>query len=136
MTINSQMIQEFADRFFEGDLPDDLYTYLYDRYGEDPLHGDLYEGSLYAMVYHDVREYIAGTLDSRIRSPLEKLQDQFDELRDITSDFAEKCSNQEKEIYYMREFIQWMHLQDLYQDFCRKSHEEYNEDEPFGHLVM
>ena len=71
--------------------------------------------------------YIRGALDIRLRTPLQKLQDRYDELSDITSSLAGEVRDLETELSYLRDFIHYIHNDELYEKFRREAHIEKDE---------
>lgn len=124
MTIDHQLIEELADQYFSGRMPKDLNTYLFDRYGEEPLAGDHAPQFFYPAVWADIEKYICGELDTTLRDNLQKQQDRYEELSEIASRFAEEKRQLELENQYYTDFIRWMHLDNNYQEFRERAHEE------------
>lgn len=127
MRINDKIIKELAQREFEGRMPKELKAYLLDHYEDDPLYGELPEQFFWPTVLSDIQKYKAGDLDTAVRTPLQKLQDTYDELNDITCGLAEDKTTLEKENRYLRDFISWMHLEKNYQEFKASAHVEQTE---------
>lgn len=136
MTIDEAFIKALAWDYFNGEMPEDLRAYLYDRYGEEPLEGDLSPQFAVPAIRGDVKRYLSGELDTAVRTPLQKLRDRYDELSDITCSFARTCMEQGKELRYLSDFIRWMCLDRQYRIFRENAHEEYDEDMPFPHYTI
>jgi len=83
MTIDDNLIQQFAHCYFDDKMPKDLRAYLFDRYAEEPLEGDLVPQFFYPLVISDIRKYIRGELDTTLRTELRKLRERYDELSDM-----------------------------------------------------
>ena len=127
MTMNNEIKEYLADRYFSGLIPGNLVRYLYDRYGEEPLERDLSPQFFWPNVIGDIKDYLNGTLDIRLRSPLQKLQDRYDELSGITSSICEDKRRLETELTYLYDFIRYIHQEDLFEKFKKYAHEEEDE---------
>lgn len=127
MTIDNELIKELAHRYFADKMPEDLRAYLLDRYTEEPLEGDLAPQFFFPRLTSDIQKYISGGLDIKPRTELQKLQERYDELSDITSRFAEDIKHLDSENRYYADFVRWMHLDDKYQEFRKTAHEEHDE---------
>lgn len=122
MTMDKELVRELGDRYFAGNMPDDLKQYLLDRYGEEPLEGDLAPQFFFPAVLSDIRKYTQGNLDTTPRTELQKLSDRYEELSGITCGMAQDRQILETETRYMGDFIRWMHLEDSYREFREKAH--------------
>lgn len=80
MVMNNEVKKYLADTYFAGRIPGNLVRYLYDRYGEDPLEGELSPQFFWSFVISDVEAYIHGSLDITLRTPIQKLQDRYKDL--------------------------------------------------------
>lgn len=127
MTMNNELIRELAHRYFADRMPEDLRAYLFDRYTDEPLEGDLAPQFFFPAVLSDIQKYIRGELDTTLRTELQKLLERYDELSDITSRFAEDIRHLEVENRYYVDFINWMQLGDKYHEFQKTAHEEHDE---------
>lgn len=122
MTMDKELIKELSRRYFAGRMPEELRLYLFDRYGEEPLEGDLSPQFFFPAVLSDIREYTQGKLDITPRTELQKLRDRYEELSGITCGMAQDRQRLEAENQYMGDFIRWMHLENSYRDFREKAH--------------
>ena len=127
MTIDYEIIKVLAEDFFEGNMPEELSAYLIDRYGEEPLEGDLSPQFLFPIIRSDIDSYIKGELDVTLRSDLEKLQDSYNELNDIACRLASEKYEIESKNRYMHDFISYMNLNDKFTEFVEKAREETDE---------
>lgn len=127
MVMNNEVKEYLADRYFAGLIPGNLVRYLYDRYGYEPLEGELAPQFFWSYVTHDVKAYIRGELDVSLRTPLQKLQDRYDELEGITYSFAADIRHLENEVAYLHDFIHYIHNEDLYERFRKEAHREKDE---------
>ena len=127
MVMNNEVKTYLADRYFGGRIPGNLVRYLYDQYGEDPLAGELSPQFFWPYVIGDVKAYINGTLDIRIRTPIQKLKDRYDELEGITCSFAKENQALEKENAFLHDFIRYIHKETLYEQFRNEAHLEQDE---------
>lgn len=127
MVMNNEVKKYLADTYFAGRIPGNLVRYLYDRYGEDPLEGELSPQFFWSFVISDVEAYIHGSLDITLRTPIQKLQDRYKDLESITIGFAEDIRNLELERSYLRDFISYIHKEDFYQYFREHAHQEKDE---------
>lgn len=50
--------------------------------------------------------------------------------------FSSKCNRLEEEMQYMHDFINWMHLGDMYRKFREKAYVFQPEDESFPYYTM
>lgn len=135
MVMNNEIKEYLADRYFAGLIPGNLVRYLYDRYGEETLMGDLSPQFFWPYITHDVNAYINGKLDISLRTPLQKLQDRYDELNDITSSFADDIRILNEENTYLRDFIHYIHNEELYERFRKEAHLE-EDAMGFGYYTM
>ena len=136
MTINNELIKELAHKHFNGRMPSELRAYLYDQYGEEPLAGELAPQFFFPSIESDIKKYKTGKLNTSVRSPIEKLQDRYEELSDITSQLAEELSHYRADYRYMHDFIAWMHLDNNYKEFREKAYETSTEENPFLHYTL
>ncbi len=127
MTIDDNMIQVLAGVYFSGEMPEDLRLYLLDIYGTEPLRGDLEPQFFWPAVKEDIQSYIRGELDTTVRTELQKLQDRYDELSGILTEFAEMNRWLEEEFRYMSDFIAWTKQNKQYEFFRENAHEEKDE---------
>lgn len=127
MTMDKELIGELAHRYFSGKMPKDLKTYLFDRYVEEPLEGDLSPQFFFPAVISDIRKYIQGELDTTPRTQMQKLQDRYEELSGITCSMAQEKQRLETENQYLGDFIRWMHLEEMYLDFRKRAYPEKDE---------
>ena len=108
MVINDAIIKDLAQEHFNGTMPDDLRAYLFDRYDHDPEEGMLTEQFFFLFVGADIKRYIAGELDTTVRTPLQKLQDRYNDLQYITGRYYHECAEYSEELEYLHDFISWM----------------------------
>ena len=127
MTIDYEIIKVLAEDFFEGNMPEELSAYLIDRYGEEPLEGDLSSRFFFPIIRSDIDLYIKGELDVTLRFDLEKLRDRYNELNDIACRLASEKSELESKNRYMHDFISYMHLNDKFIEFVKAAQEETDE---------
>ena len=127
MVINNEIKEYLADIYFDGHIPGNLVRYLYDRYGEEPLEYCMSPHLFWSYIADDVNAYINGELDISLRTPLQKLRDRYDELSDITSSFADDIRILEEENAYLRNFIHYIHNEELYERFRKEAHIEEDE---------
>ena len=80
--------------------------------------------------------YKEGRLDITVRTSLDKMQDEYDELSGVLQSMADERNKLQCEIEYMHDFIRWMHLSEMYDDFRRNAHKHQPEDEPFPYYTM
>ena len=127
MVMNNEVKEYLANHYFAGQIPGNLVRYLYDRYGEEPLEGCMSPQLFWSYIADDVNAYINGELDITLRTPLQKLQDRYDELSDITGSFADDIRILEEENAYLRDFIHYIHNVELYEKFRKEAHIEEDE---------
>ena len=136
MVINDAIIKELAQEHFNGTIPDELCAYLFDRYDHDPEEGMLTEQFFFPFVEADIKRYIAGELDTTVRTPLQKMQDRYNDLQDITGRYYHECAEYSDELEYLHDFISWMHLDGLYAEFREKARKVQQDDLPFQRYEM
>lgn len=136
MTIDNEITKRLAHCHFGGRMPEDFQIYLFDRYGEEPIGGELAEQFFYPAVLSDIEKYIRGELDTTPRTELQKLQDRYDELSDITCSMAQDRAELSEKVTYLSDFVQWLGLEGKYQEFKEHAHLEQNEDLPFSHYIL
>ena len=88
---------------------------------------DLSPQFFWPAVRSDIQNYLNGSLDTAVRSDLQKLRDHYKELSDIVSEFPEGNRLLEVENRYLHDFITWMKLEEKYLEFKEHSHEEKDE---------
>lgn len=136
MTIDNEIIEELARCHFADRMPEDFRIYLFDRYGEEPIEGELAEQFFYPAVHSDIEKYIRGKLDTTPRTELQKLQDRYDELSDITCSMAQDTANLSEEVTYLSDFVQWLGLEQKYQEFKEHAYLKKDENLPFSRYVL
>lgn len=85
------------------------------------------EPLFWSYITHDVNAYINGDLDISLRTPLQKLLERYDELEGITCSFAADIKSPEEENAYLRDFIHYIHNEELYERFRKEAHLEQDE---------
>lgn len=83
MTLTNQMIKSLETYTYRQRFPEKLTAYLKDRYSEEPCPYEFSEQDLAINIRKDVDAYFAGTLDTTIRTPLQKLTEQIEDLREL-----------------------------------------------------
>ena len=136
MVINDAIIKELAQEHFNGTMPDELCAYLFDHYDHDPEEGMLTEQFFFPFVEADIKRYIAGELDTTVRTPLQKMQDRYNDLQYITGRYHEECMQYKEELEYLKDFVSWMHLDGLYAEFRENARKIEQEDDPFPRYTM
>ena len=136
MALIDKVIKELSLEWFDGRMPKKLHAYLLNHYSNGTP-GNVYtEDFLYEAINSDIEQYREGTLDTTIHTPLERLQDEYDELSGVLQSMSEECNSLQCEIEYMHDFIRWMHLTEMYDDFRRNAHKHQTEDEPFPYYTV
>ena len=136
MALIDKVIKELSLEWFDGRMPKKLHAYLLDHYSAQTL-GNIYtEDFLYVAINSDIALYKEGRLDITVRTSLEKMQDEYDELSGVLQSMADERNKLQCEIEYMHDFIRWMHLSEMYDDFHRNAHKHQPEDEPFPYYTM
>lgn len=136
MTVGPEMIRMPGEYYFAGKMPGELEAYLYDRYGEEPLAGDLAPLFFWPAVFSDMDAYCKGELDTKVRTPMEKLEERYAELSSILGEYAERNCIQEMEMEYLYDYIRWRGLESEFQYFLRNARKEPYEGGPFTHYVL
>ena len=115
-------------------MPGKLLRYLFDRYSED-IYG-FYEDkkALYEDILTDIGKYDCGILNPVIRSPLQRMKEQYDELKRYNTAVLEDYHGMEEEYNKMSDFISYHRLFELYHEY--HNHREKpsaveNEELPF-----
>ena len=136
MALIDKVIKELSLEWFDGRMPKKLHAYLLDHYSAQTP-GNIYtEDFLYVAINSDIERYKEGRLDITVRTSLEKMQDEYDELSGVLQSMADERTKLQCEIEYMHDFIRWMHLSEMYDDFRRNAHKHQPEDEPFPYYTM
>ncbi len=60
----------------------------------------------------------------------------YEELSGYLEYYASKCNQQEEEMRYMYDFLCWMHLEGMYDNFRKKAHLVEPEDGGFSYYAM
>lgn len=81
MTITNQMIKRLEKYTYKQGFPEELIAFLNDKYSEEPWPYEFSEQDLYSNIKRDINAYYAGTLDTTIKSPLQKFSDEIEDLR-------------------------------------------------------
>lgn len=136
MTIDNTVIKELSDHYFNGTMPKKLKAYLYDRYDTEPECGITTPETLWSWVISDVKSYKEGSLDTTLRTPLQKMEDRYDDLRSVTNDFSQANRHMEEELKFLNDFISWKGLEDDFQYFRNNAHLQTDEDIPFPSYVL
>ena len=132
MVINKQIEQEIADRYFHGRMPQDFKAYLYDRYSEDPIPGEVDEISLINWIREDSEKYLRGELDTTVRTEYQKLQDRFDEMSGFLSAKMGEIQSLEHELQVHLDFLEYHRLLDEFHRFEAQPPEKISSpDAPF-----
>lgn len=63
-------------------------------------------------------------------------REDYEELSGHLEYFHSKCNQLEEEIQYMHDFIRWMHLGKMYDNFRKHAMEVQPKDEPFPYYTM
>ena len=136
MAMIDEVIKDLAAEHFGSRMPRNLYVYLLDHYSAETGGNVWTHDMLYRSIDSDMAAYKDGKLDTTVRTPVKKLQDDNDELLGYVQYFFGECIRLEDEIEYMYDFIRWMHLEEQYDMFRKKAHKCQSEDEPFPHYTM
>ncbi len=136
MALIDKVIKELSLECFDGHMPPKLHAYLLDHYSSGTPGSVFTEDFLHAAIGSDIEQYREGRLDTTVRTSLEKMQDEYDELSGMLRSFSEERSRLLDELEYMHDFIRWMHLSDKYDDFRRNAYKHQPEDEPFPYYTM
>lgn len=83
MTLTNRMIKSLETYTYRQRFPKKLTAYLHDRYSEEPWPYEFSEQDLVNNVRKDVNAYFEGTLDTTIRTPIQKLAGQIEDLREL-----------------------------------------------------
>lgn len=127
MTIDYEIINVLAEDYFKGNMPEELSAYLIDRYSEEPLEGDWSPQFFFPIIQSDIKSYIRGELDVTLRTDIEKLQDRYIELNNITCSFVAENHKLESKNRYMHDFIGYMNLNGKFSEFVEQAHVEIDE---------
>ncbi len=63
-------------------------------------------------------------------------KEDYEELSGYLEYLGSKCKRQEEEMRYMHDFISWMHLETMYEDFRKNAYEFHPEDGSFSYYTM
>lgn len=64
------------------------------------------------------------------------MNEDYEELSGHVEYLGTKCNKQEMEMRYMHDFISWMHLEAMYDDFRKNAYEFQPEDGSFSYYTM
>jgi intein/homing endonuclease len=87
MTINGTIIKEL-EHTYRRTFPNDIKQYLLMKYAEEPFPYEFSEQDLYTNIRQDIRDYDAGELDIKLKSPLERWQEEREYLQNL---YIKKC---------------------------------------------
>ncbi|MDP3981810.1 MAG: hypothetical protein Q8Q33_10405 [Chlamydiota bacterium] len=83
MTLTNGMIKSLETYTYRQRFSKELTAYLKDRYSEEPWPYEYSEQDLFANVMDDIDMYFKGKLDTTIRTPVQKLTEQIEDLREL-----------------------------------------------------
>ena len=78
-------------------------------------------------------------LDKQLRDLGREYDSVFEDYNNASGDLeflGSRCNQMEEELRYMMDFIKWMHLDGMYEEFRRKAYEFHPEDGSFPYLTM
>ena len=88
--------------------------------------------------YNDAIETI-WFLDKQLRDLKKEYDSVFEDYYSASGDLeylGSRCNQMEEELRYMLDFIKWMHLNGMYEEFRRKAYEFQPEDGSFPYFTM
>lgn len=56
MRMEKELAEMLAEQYFAGKMPEELKRYLFDRYGEEPLEGELTAQFFFPEVISDIKK--------------------------------------------------------------------------------
>lgn len=136
MTVDNTVVKELSDQYFNGAMPKKFEAYLYDRYETEPEYGITTPETLWSWVISDIESYKNGTLDITLRTPLQKMEEHYDDLCSVTNDFSQANRRLEQELKYLNDYISWKCLEDDFRYFRDNAHLQTDEDNPFPSYVL
>lgn len=136
MTVDNTVVKELSDHYFNGKMPKKLKAYLYDRYATEPEYGIASPETLWSWLISDVKAFKEGSLDITLRTPLQKMEDRYDDLCSVTNDFSQANRRMESELKYLTDYISWKGLDDDFRYFRDNAHLQTDEDIPFPSYVL
>lgn len=83
MILINQMIKSLETYTYRQGFPKELTAYLKDRYSEEPWPYEYSEQNLFTILMDDIDMYFKGELDTTIRTPIQKLLEQIEDLREL-----------------------------------------------------
>lgn len=83
MILTHRMIKSLETYTYRQRFSKELTAYLKDRYSEEPWPYEYSEQDLFANVMDDIDMYFKGKLDTTIRTPVQKLTEQIEDLREL-----------------------------------------------------
>ena len=109
------------------EVPRELEAYLIDRYDDEPLEGAWDPQQLSECIHEDIQAYLAGQLDTTVRTPFQKLEDRYNELSHLTSSLADENRSLKDENDRLMDFLMERNLTGEYARF--KEHASLKEDQ-------
>ena len=85
-----ESLPALAAHYFDSEMPRELEAYLIDRYDDELLEGAWDPQQLAECIHEDIQAYLAGQLDTTVRTPFQKLENRYDELSHLTSHLADE----------------------------------------------
>ncbi len=67
---------------------------------------------------------------------LQELQERYEEVSDYLTNLLDDYRQQEEEIRYLREYINYKNLEEEFIYFQENAHEVYDENLPFPYLTL
>ena len=125
----AESLHALAALYIDSDMPHELEAYLIDRYDDEPLEGAWDPQQLAECIHEDIQAYLAGQLDTTVRTPFQKLEDRYNELSHLTSSLADENRSLKDENDRLMDFLLERNLTGEYAWF--KEHASLKED-PLG----
>ena len=123
----AESLHALAALYFDSEMPHDLEGYLIDRYDDEPLEGAWDLQHLSECIHEDIQAYLAGQLDTSVRTPFQKFEERFDELSHLTSRLADENQSLKDENDRLMDFLMERNLTEAYAWF--KEHASLKPDE-------
>lgn len=123
----ADVIEGLAEKYFNGAMPEPLRNYLMYQYGSQITEDDCPTELLQNFAETDVKQYIRDVINGARETPCQHLRKECSHLRDTCDDLSFELEKVQKENQCFKEFISWMHLGPMYNEFS----DEYFDDPDF-----
>ena len=117
MIINNEVVKVLEQYELQSEMPDDLKSYLFNRYSSEPLPYEQSEQDLYSNIKKDINAYKEGNLDLTIKTPEQLLKDDLNFALEAYGDAMFENRRQHERICLLQDFIQHHKLNELFKSY-------------------